>query len=158
MNELELLQSGEYLRVGKLICDRNKASAEWASGVLSRAKQIAGASEPPVNAILDAIVDAGIHRTSGSKELFRKLRKQTHRFDEMVDWTKVQSVMHSLCILGENVAKVVANEVDGAEFDEDSGHWIVWNVYEIVCALGIDIPNQVTLEIANPTKPNKKGA
>ena len=130
---------GESLVAGQLLFDAlpERDIADWSLSILELAIKWIPAPRVVLRLARDARQPSFFSPTP--RQHFEAIRKLTLKLDRLKSHSPSQECTLNLCYLAENVAKVLANlrsRGAEAEFDDDSGWWIVRCLHE--CAQCVD--------------------
>jgi hypothetical protein len=123
----EMVAAGRYLEAGQIMFEAASSKSNWASAVLEGCISVTRLDHDVFRSVLDA---------DGFRDKFSRIRKLTRELEGVQGPSAEQEVLRCMCYVAENVAKVRANALEDDDFDDDSGHWLLKNVVDVLMRLG----------------------
>ena len=134
----EMVVSGRYLEAGQMLFEAARSKPHWAAAVLEGCMSATKLDHHVFRSVL----------TAGSlRDKFSEVRKLTRELESAQGLSDQQAVLRCMCYVAENVAKVRANALEGEDFDDDSGHWLLTNVIDLFTQLGSNNANLEAISI-----------
>lgn len=123
----ELVAAGKYLEAGQMMFEAAPSKPIWAAAVLKECMSVTKLDHDVFRSVLGA---------GSLRDKFSEVRKLTRELESAQVLSAQQEVLRCMCYVAENVAKVRANALEGDDFDDDSGYWLLKNVVDVLTRFG----------------------